>query len=98
MIATSPPNGPSARVQPYGWGVETGAGRYRLRRRDDNAAFGHSAGPQSWKDVLHPERVRDPVTAAAARARAAQMGLEGHLRILLSVANAVAFDCPEVFF
>jgi len=46
----------SAASLPYGWGVETEAGRYRLRRRDDTAAFGHSAGPQSWKDVLHPVR------------------------------------------
>jgi sulfhydrogenase subunit beta (sulfur reductase) len=43
---------------PYGWGVETEAGTYRLRRRDDAAAFGHSAGPQSWKTVLHPPRAR----------------------------------------
>ncbi len=43
---------------PFGWGVETEAGRYRLRRRSDQAAFGHSAGPQSWKSVLHPARVR----------------------------------------
>jgi ferredoxin len=43
---------------PFGWGVETEAGRYRLRRRDDTAAFGHSAGPQSWKAVLHPPRAR----------------------------------------
>jgi sulfhydrogenase subunit beta (sulfur reductase) len=48
----------SAAALPYGWGVETEAGRYRLRRRDDTAAFGHSAGPQSWKDVLHPARAR----------------------------------------
>src|SRR5208282_55013 len=31
-------------------------GGYRLRRRDDSAAFGHSAGPQSWKQFLHPPR------------------------------------------
>ncbi|MBQ0988213.1 4Fe-4S dicluster domain-containing protein [Streptomyces sp. F63] len=43
---------------PYGWGVELAAGRYRLRRRADGAAFAHSAGPQSWKTYLHPERVR----------------------------------------
>ena len=39
-------------------GVDTDAGRYRLRSRGDTAAFGHSAGPQSWKDVLHPARAR----------------------------------------
>jgi hypothetical protein len=43
---------------PFGWGVETEAGRYRLRERSDTAAFGHSAGPQSWKSVLHPARAR----------------------------------------
>jgi hypothetical protein len=43
---------------PFGWGVETEAGRYRLRPRDDTAAFGHSAGPQSWKSVLHRARSR----------------------------------------
>jgi ferredoxin len=48
----------SAADLPYGWGVETEAGRYRLRSRGDTAAFGHSAGPQSWKSVLHPARAR----------------------------------------
>jgi ferredoxin len=41
---------------PHGWAAETGPGRYRLRRRDDRAAFGHSAGPQAWKRFLHPPR------------------------------------------
>lgn len=41
---------------PAGWGVETGPGYYRLRRRDDDAMFAHSAGPQSWKTFLHPPR------------------------------------------
>ncbi|MCZ7417732.1 MULTISPECIES: 4Fe-4S dicluster domain-containing protein [unclassified Streptomyces] len=48
----------SAGALPWGWGVELEAGRYRLRRREDGAAFAHSAGPQSWKTFLHPERVR----------------------------------------
>ena len=48
----------SAAELPYGWGVDTEAGGYRLRRRDDTAAFGHSAGPQSWKTFLHPPRAR----------------------------------------
>ncbi|MFD5319217.1 4Fe-4S dicluster domain-containing protein [Streptomyces sp. NPDC127098] len=48
----------SAAELPYGWGVELEAGRYRLRRRADRMAFAHSAGPQSWKYFLHPERVR----------------------------------------
>ncbi|GAA2437501.1 4Fe-4S dicluster domain-containing protein [Actinomadura vinacea] len=43
---------------PYGWGVTLAPGGYRLRRRDDRAAFGHSAGPQSWKPYLLAPRVR----------------------------------------
>jgi ferredoxin len=39
---------------PAGWGVDSGPGYYRLRRRDDAAVFGHSAGAQSWKQFLHP--------------------------------------------
>lgn len=41
---------------PHGWGVETAPGTYRVRERADRAAFGHSAGPQSWKQFLHPQR------------------------------------------
>lgn len=43
---------------PVGWGVDVGPGTYRLRARTDHAAFGHSAGPQSWKQFLHPARQR----------------------------------------
>lgn len=46
----------SADDLPSGWGVDVAPGQYRLRRRDDDAAFGHSAGPQSWKQFLHPAR------------------------------------------
>jgi ferredoxin len=48
----------SASDLPRGWGVDVGPGHYRVRRRDDDAAFGHSAGPQSWKQFLHPPRQR----------------------------------------
>jgi ferredoxin len=48
----------SADALPYGWGVELDAGRYRLVPREDGAAFAHSAGPQSWKNFLHPSRER----------------------------------------
>ncbi|MBX9982658.1 4Fe-4S dicluster domain-containing protein [Mycobacterium sp.] len=48
----------SASELPRGWGVEVAPGHYRVRRRDDDAAFGHSAGPQSWKQFLHPPRQR----------------------------------------
>ena len=46
----------SAGELPFGWGVSLAPGGYRLRQRDDSAAFGHSAGPQSWKQFLHPPR------------------------------------------
>ncbi len=48
----------SADDLPRGWGVDVAPGHYRVRRRDDDAAFGHSAGPQSWKQFLHPPRQR----------------------------------------
>ncbi|WJV44726.1 4Fe-4S dicluster domain-containing protein [Streptomyces flavofungini] len=48
----------SADALPFGWGVELDAGRYRLVPREDGAAFAHSAGPQSWKAFLHPQRER----------------------------------------
>jgi ferredoxin len=46
----------AASALPFGWDVKLGPGEYRLRRRDDTAAFGHSAGPGSWKQFLHPPR------------------------------------------
>nr|WP_232022131.1 4Fe-4S dicluster domain-containing protein [Mycobacterium basiliense] len=48
----------SAHDLPSGWGVDVGPGHYRVRRRDDAAVFGHSSGPQSWKQFLHPPRQR----------------------------------------
>ncbi len=48
----------SAEELPHGWGVDVAPGTYRLRRRPDSAAFGHSAGPQSWKQFVHPARQR----------------------------------------
>ncbi len=44
----------SAGDLPAGWAVQTGPGTYRLKRRADSAVFCHSAGPQSWKQFLHP--------------------------------------------
>ncbi|MFE6891311.1 4Fe-4S dicluster domain-containing protein [Streptomyces sp. NPDC057694] len=41
---------------PWGVGSELDAGRYRLTRRTDGAAFAHTSGPQSWKNFLHPQR------------------------------------------
>jgi len=46
----------SADELPYGWAVTLEPGGYRLRERDDRAAFANSAGPQSWKQFLHPPR------------------------------------------
>lgn len=48
----------SVRRLPAGWAVDTAPGRYELRRRDDQAMFANSAGPQSWKRFLHPPRRR----------------------------------------
>jgi formate hydrogenlyase subunit 6/NADH:ubiquinone oxidoreductase subunit I len=39
---------------PAGWTDEQDGGRYRLRPRDDAAAFGYAVGPHSWKRYLHP--------------------------------------------
>ncbi|WP_328437206.1 4Fe-4S dicluster domain-containing protein [Streptomyces sp. NBC_00457] len=46
----------SADQLPFGWGSEVEAGRYRLVPREDGGAFAHTAGPQSWKAFLHPQR------------------------------------------
>lgn len=43
---------------PVGWSDEQEAGRYRLKRREDDALFGYGVGPQSWKRYLHPADVR----------------------------------------
>ncbi|HEY7708155.1 MAG TPA: 4Fe-4S dicluster domain-containing protein [Gaiellaceae bacterium] len=47
----------SAADLPAGWTDEQDAGRYRLKRRDDDALFGYAVGPQSWKRLLHPPSV-----------------------------------------
>jgi formate hydrogenlyase subunit 6/NADH:ubiquinone oxidoreductase subunit I len=43
---------------PAGWTDEQEPGRYRLKRREDDALFGYAVGPQSWKKYLHPAEVR----------------------------------------
>ena len=43
---------------PAGWTDEQEPGKYRLRRRNDEALFGYVVGPQSWKKYLHPAEVR----------------------------------------
>jgi sulfhydrogenase subunit beta (sulfur reductase) len=48
----------SAEELPAGWTDEQGPGRYRLKRREDQAIFGYAVGPQSWKKYLHPATVQ----------------------------------------
>src|SRR5262245_25583281 len=43
---------------PEGWTDEQDGGKYRLRRRQDNALFGFNVGPHSWKKFLHPPNIR----------------------------------------
>ncbi|HEY2160938.1 MAG TPA: 4Fe-4S dicluster domain-containing protein [Solirubrobacteraceae bacterium] len=43
---------------PIGWTDEQEAGRYRLRRRDDEALFGYAVGPHSWKQYQLPAEVK----------------------------------------
>jgi sulfhydrogenase subunit beta (sulfur reductase) len=43
---------------PVGWSDEQDGGSYRLRRREDEAVFGYAVGPQSWKQFLHPPKLR----------------------------------------
>src|SRR5690349_11316170 len=43
---------------PVGWTDEQDGGRYRLKRRDDEALFGYAVGVQSWKRYLWPPDVR----------------------------------------
>lgn len=43
---------------PVGWTDKHEAGTYRLEKREDEALFGYTVGPQSWKKFLHPPRRR----------------------------------------
>jgi sulfhydrogenase subunit beta (sulfur reductase) len=43
---------------PAGWTETQDAGKYRLQRRDDEALFGYSVGPQSWKQFFFVPRLR----------------------------------------
>ena len=43
---------------PVGWTDEQSGGRYRLKRRDDQALFGYNVGPHSWKKFLFPSKRR----------------------------------------
>jgi len=44
----------SASQLPAGWTDEQAPATYKLTRRDDNALFGYSVGPYSWKKFLFP--------------------------------------------
>jgi ferredoxin len=58
---------------PIGFTDEQDGGTYRLKRRTDQARFGYTVGPQSWKRYLFPpstmlmkvERTKDAFVAAA---------------------------------
>ncbi len=43
---------------PIGWTDRQGPGQYRLERRSDDALFGYTVGPFSWKKFLFPSRER----------------------------------------
>ncbi len=43
---------------PVGWGNTQDAGSYRLAERADQALFGYTQSPQSWKRFLHPPDLR----------------------------------------
>jgi len=48
----------SASDLPVGWTDEQEGGRYRLKKRSDEALFGYVVGPHSWKKFLHPPVLR----------------------------------------
>ncbi len=53
---------------PIGMGADQDAGRFRLKKREDDAVFGYTLGPTPWKRFLHPPRTlvfeTDPQTMA----------------------------------
>jgi ferredoxin len=48
----------SVRDLPSGWTDEQDGGKYRLKRRADDALFGYAVGPHSWKKFLFPAAQR----------------------------------------
>ncbi|ERB52389.1 4Fe-4S dicluster domain-containing protein [Rhodococcus sp. ARC_M13] len=98
---------------PTGWGVDTAPGLYRLRRRTDSAVFGHSAGPQSWKQYLHPSRQQlwsqstdgtfhapptEPARYAFLGVRACDLAAIGILQTVLSAGGKAATSLFEGLF
>jgi ferredoxin len=47
----------SVQQLPQGWTDQQEAGRYRLQQRSDQALFGYSVGPHSWKKYLFPSNI-----------------------------------------
>jgi ferredoxin len=43
---------------PLGWSDEQEPGRYQLKRTGAPQYFGHGVGPHSWKQFLHPSRLK----------------------------------------
>ncbi|MGB7845848.1 MAG: 4Fe-4S dicluster domain-containing protein [Candidatus Acidiferrum sp.] len=62
---------------PQGWTDEQQGGKYRLKRRADEALFGYTVGPHSWKKFLF---------LASARLWKAQRA-DGHFRIIPEIQN-----------
>src|SRR6516225_7964368 len=48
----------SINALPAGWSDEQEGGKYRLRKRDDDALFGYAVGPHSWKKFLFPAVIK----------------------------------------
>ncbi|GAA0594729.1 4Fe-4S dicluster domain-containing protein [Kutzneria viridogrisea] len=88
---------------PDGWGVEVAPGSYRLRRREDMAVFAHSAGPQSWKQFVHPARRKlwqtdrdgEYVPAEEDRTPLAFLGVRGCDLAALGILGQVLGDGPR---
>ena len=84
---------------PHGWGVDVAPGTYRLRTRSDRAAFAHSAGPQSWKQFVHPPRQRvwssDGPDADAQQPRYAFLGVRGCDLAAIGVLDRVLAGGPH---
>jgi len=43
---------------PKGWTDEQAGGKYKLKRREDDALFGYTVGPHAWKRFLFPASAR----------------------------------------
>ncbi|KKL90862.1 hypothetical protein LCGC14_1900470 [marine sediment metagenome] len=48
----------SSKDLPVGWTDVQSEGKYRIKKRQDNALFGYVVGPTSWKKFLFPPRIK----------------------------------------